>query len=83
MCFIGKFLLTAGSGSCKPKCESEDGYGRGELWGKNSLYILFEWPKEASHHSEAYGFTKPPYQVFYFLCLLSQNFNNKYTVFKF
>lgn len=41
MCFIGKFLLTAGSGSCKPKCENEDGYGRGELRGENSLYVLF------------------------------------------
>lgn len=29
MYFIGKFLLMAGSGSRKPKCENEGGYGRG------------------------------------------------------
>lgn len=30
----------AGSGSCKPKCENEDGYGRGEFQGENSLYVF-------------------------------------------
>lgn len=38
MYFKGKFLLMAGSGSYKPKCENEDGYGGGASQGKNSLY---------------------------------------------
>jgi len=84
MYFKGMFLLLmAGSGSCKPKCEDEDGYGRGVLQGKNSLYVFILLTSRSEPSFRGLWFYKATTPSLTLVMPLSQNFNNKYTIFKF
>lgn len=81
--FKGKFRFLAGSGSYRPKCENAHGYGRGALQRKNSLYVFVLLTSRSEPSFRGLWFYKAAIPSLTLLMPLSQNFSNKYTIFKF